>query len=158
MKLLGTSSAALGTSLPRPFWRRHRYLQPTKQSSVWRLLSVSGHPPSLAQSPLSRRSLPSTEGHPDLCNVPPWLPPSRSSSRSWHRPPWLPSLARAGLCCTCRCSAQVQFRVSPWVAVLDMTESWASRESVHLFFTGRWKISWGRAGITQYVSHMRYWR
>lgn len=58
MKPLGTSSAALGNSLPRPCWRHDQYFQPTKQSSVWGFLSMftplphpvwpSAHSPSAA--------------------------------------------------------------------------------------------------------------
>lgn len=58
MKPLGTSSAALGNSLPRPFWRHHQYFQPTKQSSLWCFLSMLTSQPCLAQSPVSQCSFP----------------------------------------------------------------------------------------------------
>ena len=61
MRPLGTSSAALGTSLPQPFWSHHRYLQPTKQSSVWRLL-VCVHSPAQADPVLTLPAQPSLTG------------------------------------------------------------------------------------------------
>lgn len=112
------SSAALGNSLLRPFWRHHQYFQPTKQSSVWCFLSMFTPPPCLAQSPVSQCSLPLAVGHLDLYNVPPRLWPH--SFISWHWPPLLPVPESADRICTWWCSAPVQLRVSLLVAILDI--------------------------------------